>query len=183
MVMNRGTAFRSVVMTALWAMSPAYLPNSVALVVGGGPPIDGGRFWRGARLLGDGKTWRGAIGGFLAGVLLALGLNQVGTRSAGSLPVFPLRAALSLPAGAMLGDLAGSFLKRRIGRERGAPAPVLDQLGFVAGAFALTRLVAPGWFRSTFTAPVTVAALLLTPLLHVVTNALAYVVGLKEVPW
>lgn len=83
----------------------------------------------------------------------------------------------------MLGDLVGSFLKRRAGRERGAPAPVLDQLGFVGGAFALTRLVAPGWFRSTFTAPVTVAVLLVTPLLHVVTNALAYVVGLKDVPW
>lgn len=169
--------------TALWAISPAYLPNSVAVLVGGGRPIDGGRTWRGTRVFGDGKTWRGALGGIIAGALLAVGLNAIGPRLPLEVPSFPLRAALSLPVGAMLGDLTGSLVKRRLGRERGAPAPVLDQLGFVVGALALTFVLAPTWSRSTFTLPVVAALVVVTPVLHVGTNGAAYQLGLKDVPW
>lgn len=173
----------SVVVTAVWVMLPTYLPNSVAVLVGGGRPIDGGRTWHGTRLLGDGKTWRGAGGGFLAGALLALVLNRIGATRSAALPVFPRRAAVTLPAGAMLGDIGGSFLKRRLGRERGAPVPVLDQLGFAVGALVLTRALAPAWFRSTFTDSVLVATVVLTPVLHVLSNVAAYLVGVKGVPW
>lgn len=173
----------SVVVTAVWVLLPAYLPNSVAVLAGGGRPIDGGRTWHETRLLGDGKTWRGASGGFLARALLALVLNRIGPTRSGALPAFPRRAVVTLPAGAMLGDAGGSFLKRRLGRERGAPAPVLDQLGFVVGALVLTRALAPTWLRSTFTGSVLVAAIVLTPILHVLSNVGAYLVGVKDVPW
>ena len=173
--------------SALWAMLPAYLPNNAAVLFGGGPPIDGGRKWGGRRLLGDGKTWRGTAVGVLAGTLAALGLNRVASgieaRTPWSLPQFSLRAAVALAVGAMLGDVAASFLKRRSGHARGAMVPGLDQLDFVAGALALARLVAPAWFRRTFTRPAVVAVLLVTPLLHVGTNAVAYVLGLKDEPW
>ncbi|MFW6318076.1 MAG: CDP-archaeol synthase, partial [Halorubrum sp.] len=66
----------SLVATAFWAMVPAYVPNNAAVLAGGGRPIDGGREWRGARLLGDGKTWRGTAVGTLVGVVLALVLNR-----------------------------------------------------------------------------------------------------------
>jgi CDP-2,3-bis-(O-geranylgeranyl)-sn-glycerol synthase len=176
-----------VLATAIWAMLPAYLPNNVAVVVGGGPPIDGGRTWDGERLLGDGKTWRGTAGGWLAGLLLALGLNQVQPAAADllgvGLPTFPLAAALALPFGAMLGDVGASFLKRRTGRERGAPFPLVDQLDFVAGALLVALLAAPGWTLTVFTPVVILAVLVLTPLLHVLTNGIAYVLGLKDEPW
>ena len=171
------------VLTGIWAILPAYLPNSVAVLVGGGPPIDGGRSWRGSRLLGDGKTWRGFLGGTLAGALLALAMNALRPGLAPTLPAFPAPAVLTLPLGAMLGDVAGSFLKRRSGRERGAPAPVLDQLGFVVVALALTFAAAPGWTTRTFTLPVLVVVVLLTPVVHLVTNGGAYLVGLKDEPW
>jgi CDP-2,3-bis-(O-geranylgeranyl)-sn-glycerol synthase len=172
---------------AFWAMLPAYLPNNAAVLFGGGPPIDGGREWDGRRLLGDGKTWRGTAAGVLAGTLAALGLNRVAGAVEGrttlSLPRFPLRAGVALAAGAMLGDVVASFLKRRSGRDRGAMAPGLDQLDFVAGALACARLVAPDWFRRTFTRPAVAVVLVLTPLLHVGTNGLAYLLGLKDEPW
>lgn len=171
------------VATALWVMLPAYLPNSVAVVVGGGRPIDGGRTWRGRRILGDGKTWRGFAGGVLAGAGAGLVQNAVAPLLGADLPTFPTLAVVSLPLGAMVGDAAGSFLKRRLGRERGAPTPGLDQLGFVAGAVALTALVDPGWVRTTFTFPVAVVAVLGTPLVHVGANVVAYRLGLKDVPW
>jgi CDP-2,3-bis-(O-geranylgeranyl)-sn-glycerol synthase len=177
----------STLVAAFWAMLPAYLPNNAAVLFGGGPPIDGGREWHGKRLLGDGKTWRGTAGGVLVGTAAALGLNRVAARvetaTSWSLPRFPLRAGVALATGAMLGDIAGSFLKRRSGRDRGAMAPGLDQLDFVAGALALARLVAPNWFRRTFTRPTVAVVLLVTPLLHVGANVAAYLLGLKDEPW
>ncbi|WP_254542967.1 CDP-2,3-bis-(O-geranylgeranyl)-sn-glycerol synthase [Halomarina pelagica] len=172
---------------AVWAMLPAYVPNNAAVLFGGGRPIDGGRTWNGKRLLGDGKTWRGTAVGTLAGALLSLLLNRVAGRVEGrtgwSLPRFSLRTGLALAFGAMLGDIAGSFYKRRTGLARGQMALGLDQLDFVAGALGLARLLAPRWFDRTFTRPTVAVVLLLTPLLHVVANAVAYLWGLKDEPY
>jgi CDP-2,3-bis-(O-geranylgeranyl)-sn-glycerol synthase len=176
-----------VVVTAIWAMLPAYVPNNAAVVVGGGRPIDAGRTMGDRRILGDGKTWRGTLGGWAVGVLIALGLRRVRAPASDllgvALPEFPLAVALALPLGAMLGDVGASFLKRRTGRDRGAPFPGVDQLDFVAGALLLAALAAPGWVVETFTFPVVVAVVVLTPLLHVATNATAYWLGLKTEPW
>src|SRR3989475_5585609 len=58
---------------ALWFFLPAYVANPMAVVFGGGTPIDFGRTLRdGERLFGDGKTWRGLVGGTLAGGFLRL---------------------------------------------------------------------------------------------------------------
>ncbi|PSQ59526.1 MAG: hypothetical protein BRD23_04185 [Halobacteriales archaeon SW_9_67_25] len=176
-----------VVVTALWAMLPAYVPNNAAVLTGGGRPIDGGRTLSGRRLLGDGKTWRGTAVGWAAGVALALVLRQLHAPASNALgvalPDFPLAAALALPLGAMLGDIGASFLKRRTGRERGAPFPGVDQLDFVIGALAAATVAAPEWVLATFTVPVVVAVAVITPLLHVSTNASAYLLGLKEEPY
>src|SRR3972149_4153462 len=49
-----------------------------------------------------------------------------------------------LALGALLGDLAGAFVKRRMGKPRGAKAPGLDQYDFVAVGLLLSLLV-PAW--------------------------------------
>jgi len=172
---------------ALWAMLPAYVPNNAAVLAGGGRPIDGGRTWNGKRVLGDGKTWRGTAAGILAGATLALALNAVEPSAAAfvgvDLPTFPLAAALALPAGAMAGDIAASFLKRRTGRERGAAFPGLDQLDFVVFALLFAFVAAPSWVVEVFTLPVLAVVFVATPLLHLVTNGIAYQLGLKDEPW
>ncbi|MFB6074785.1 MAG: CDP-2,3-bis-(O-geranylgeranyl)-sn-glycerol synthase [Haloarculaceae archaeon] len=175
------------VLTALWAMLPAYVPNNAAVLAGGGRPIDGGRTWGGRRLLGDGKTWRGTVAGTLAGTALALVLDAVHEPVGGTLgvalPGFPLLAGLGLALGAMAGDVAASFLKRRTGRARGAAFPGVDQLDFVVGALALAALLAPSWVGATFTLPVLVVVVVATPVLHLTTNGIAYWLGLKDEPW
>ncbi|AOW79480.1 hypothetical protein HTSR_0279 [Halodesulfurarchaeum formicicum] len=177
----------AVVATAVWAMLPAYVPNNAAVLGGGGPPIDGGRLWRGDRLLGDGKTWRGTVVGIGAGVAVGLILGLLRAPASAllgiSLPAFSVGALFALPTGAMLGDIAASFLKRRTGRKRGRPFPGLDQLDFVLGALLLAGLADPAWFGAVFTLPVLVTVLVLTPALHVSTNAIAYWLGLKDEPW
>ena len=178
---------RSLVLQAFWTMLPAYVPNNVAVLAGGGKPIDGGLSWNGNRLLGDGKTWRGTLVGTVAGVALALLLDAIrGPVEAHldvSLPTFSVKSAFALAFGAMLGDIGASFLKRRSGRERGAAFPGLDQLDFVVGSLGLTAAVAPAWFRTVFRLPVLVVVVVMTPVLHVVTNGIAYVLGLKDEPW
>ncbi|QPV61807.1 CDP-2,3-bis-(O-geranylgeranyl)-sn-glycerol synthase [Halosimplex litoreum] len=175
------------VVTALWAMLPAYVPNNAAVLAGGGRPIDGGRTWGGRRVLGDGKTWRGTAAGTAAGVALAFGLNAASGPIADLLSVpaveFPLPAAVGLALGAMAGDIGASFVKRRSGRERGAPFPGLDQLDFVVGALGLAAVLDFEWVAATFTPPVLATVLIVTPLLHVVTNGIAYLVGAKDEPW
>ncbi|WP_096390574.1 CDP-2,3-bis-(O-geranylgeranyl)-sn-glycerol synthase [Halopenitus persicus] len=177
----------SLLASALWAMLPAYVPNNAAVLAGGGRPIDGGRTWNGARVLGDGKTWRGTAAGTMAGVLLALALNAVvdpaSTTLGVDLPTFPLRAAVGLAFGAMVGDVAASFLKRRSGRERGAAFPGLDQLDFVVGALAFAWLLAPSWFGAWFTLPAIAVVVVVTPVLHVVTNVIGFAIGVKNEPW
>lgn len=177
----------SLVVTAFWAMLPAYVPNNAAVLAGGGRPIDGGRTWGGSRVLGDGKTWRGTAAGTLAGTALALALNAAEPAVSGAvgtdLPTFPVVAGFGLALGAMLGDIGASFLKRRTGRERGAAFPGLDQLDFVVGALVLAYITAPGWFTATFTLPVLAVVFVMTPVLHVVTNVAAYLLGFKNEPW
>ena len=177
----------SLVATAFWAMLPAYVPNNAAVLAGGGRPIDGGRTWGGRRVLGDGKTWRGTAIGTLVGVLLAVGLNAVNDPASAAvgvdLPVFPLHAAVALAFGAMLGDILASFIKRRSGRERGASFPGLDQLDFVVVSLLLAFVVATDWFLATFTPAVLAVILVITPILHVGTNIIAYKIGAKNEPW
>ncbi|MFC6826799.1 CDP-2,3-bis-(O-geranylgeranyl)-sn-glycerol synthase [Halopelagius fulvigenes] len=175
------------VAVAFWTMLPAYVPNNAAVLAGGGAPIDGGRTWGDRRLLGDGKTWRGTAAGTLAGVALALVCNAVVDPVSAflgvSLPTFPLPAAVGLAFGAMVGDIAASFLKRRSGRQRGAAFPGLDQLDFVVGALLFAAAFDLPWFVETFSLPILSVVLVLTPVLHVTTNIAAYVLGVKNEPW
>jgi CDP-2,3-bis-(O-geranylgeranyl)-sn-glycerol synthase len=167
----------------VWALLPAFIPNNVAVVFGGGPPIDDGRTWRGRRLLGDGKTWRGLVVGTLWGAPLAIALNHFNVEFfQTSFPVFTIQTGLVLAFGAMLGDIGASFIKRRLDRERGSPVPGLDQLDFLVGAFVLVFLVDPAWV-TTLPLDALLAVVICTPLAHLGMNRLAFHLGLKDEPW
>ncbi|MDO9097260.1 MAG: CDP-2,3-bis-(O-geranylgeranyl)-sn-glycerol synthase [Candidatus Methanoperedens sp.] len=163
-------------------MLPAYIANPTAVVFGGGAPIDFGKNWKdGRRILGDGKTFRGLIGGTACGIIV--GLVQMNVPSQWSLGSFTLTTIITLSFGALLGDMVKSFFKRRSGFERGAQLPLIDQLDFVAGAWILTYIFDPVWFSDNFTFWIIITVLLLTPLLHRLTNIIGYYLKLKKVPW
>ncbi len=178
---------------AFWFLIPAYVANPSAVLFGGGKPMDSGlRLKDGRRLLGDGKTWRGFAGGTFSGMLIG-GIQHtsawaagIGQFSFGS----PLQAALLiflLSCGALLGDILGSFIKRRAGIERGAKTPGLDQYDFLIGATILLLILETGWFLRTYVLDGAIIGLifivLITPPMHRAVNVLGYRLGKKDVPW
>ena len=172
---------------AFWLMLPAYIPNNCAALFGGGTPLDRGRIFQdGRRTLGDGKTFRGTFAGTVCGVLMGLLQNQiapfVGLPSFGEgFMQLPILLALSL--GAMLGDIVAAFFKRRMGLSRGAPLFIIDQLDFVIGAWLMALLIAPDWFMQHFTSTIILIVLIITPILHRITNIIGYRWARREEPW
>jgi CDP-2,3-bis-(O-geranylgeranyl)-sn-glycerol synthase len=177
------------VVLAMWLMLPAYIANPMAVVFGGGTPIDMGMKWTdGQRILGDGKTIRGLIGGTACGIIAGILQIYIASyiASAFSIPIVPtITAVITLSFGALFGDLIKSFFKRRIGFVRGAELPLIDQLDFVAGAWLLTYIFAPEWFTENFISSpsMIVTVLVLTPILHRLTNIFGYNIKLKKEPW
>lgn len=159
---------------------PIYIANSSPVVLGGGAPLDFGMVLSdGRRLLGDGKTIRGFAGGVLAGTV-AGGLLAL----AYPLPFFPgaavqFIAGFALSLGTMVGDAAGSFIKRRAGVGSGKPF-VLDTVVFLFVSLAFVLPLADIGLYSPFNL---LFFTVLTVFLHPLTNMLANRAGLKNVPW
>jgi len=186
-----------VVGQALWFMFPAMTTGSIAVLLGGGAPIDGYRKDKnGVRLLGDGKSWAGLGWGILGGV--AVGTAMVIIRSFAPTeakdlltdftPEGPtllgfLGPIIALCFGAMMGDLLFSFGKRRKGLQRGARAPLVDQLDFVIGSWLFLLAFYPTWTLQTFRAWHAIVILILIPGIHLLTNVVAYKLGKKKEPW
>ncbi|MEM3556107.1 MAG: CDP-2,3-bis-(O-geranylgeranyl)-sn-glycerol synthase [Candidatus Micrarchaeia archaeon] len=162
---------------------PAYVANAAPVLFGGGLPVDfGKKFIDGERILGDGKTWRGLLAGLsfgsITGILEQLLCSHSVLSSNLCLNFLPLGFTLSL--GAMLGDIVGSFIKRRMRIRRGQPSLILDQLTFLLFALLLSLPILPDGF---ITVEAIVFLVILTYFLHVLTNIIANKLGLKKVPW
>ena len=108
-------------------------------------PLDGGRTFRGGRLLGENKTWRGAIVMFAGTFAMAIVL----TRFAWYRDALPDEVASVSPAvfgalvglGTVAGELPNSFLKRQLGiapggqrrSAAGLAISIFDQADIVIG--------------------------------------------------
>ncbi len=174
---------------------PAMTANTFAPFLGGGTPVDLGKARRdGRRYLGDGKTWRGFIGGSacaaLLGMLMLLTMHLTGFRDVdsslwGSYPLNMLLIA-SMATGSLVGDMIGSFIKRAIGRPRGARTFLLDQWDYVLGAVLFILPFYPWWFE-TFVKDhhwiSLVLFLIVAYFAHVVANRIGYWIGVKKEPW
>jgi CDP-2,3-bis-(O-geranylgeranyl)-sn-glycerol synthase len=166
-------------------MLPAYIPNPVAALFGGGTPVDFGKNYSdGRRVFGNGKTYRGFAAGVLAGI--GVGLLEIwlsGSYNLSYLPEHTLTTIIVLSAGALIGDLVKSFFKRRMGKDRGEKWPVADIYDLVAGALLMLLIFDPGWAFANITVPILLVIIILTPILHRSVNIIGYLFRIKEVPW
>jgi len=158
------------IVEALKFIFPAYCANAAPVLAGGGTRMDFGKnFYDGKRVLGDNKTFRGFFFGLAIGVMVGL-IDCL-------LFGFPILFSLLTPLGALFGDLAGAFIKRRLGIAPGSLLPIIDQVDFVVGAVVFSiPLAMISW-------ELAVAVLLITPPIHLFTNFLAYKLRLKSNPW
>ena len=111
-------------------------------------PIDGGRTFRGHRLFGDSKTWRGVLvavvgAGIAAALQARFSIEALAVVDYQAMSPLAFGAAMGL--GAMLGELPNSFTKRQLGiapgkttkGPRAALFYVWDQVDLLTGAWPL----------------------------------------------
>jgi len=158
---------------------PPFFANAVPVIFGGGLPIDlGKKFSDGKRIFGDGKTYKGFFSGVLVGIFIGvmqyLLLNDI----------FLLFIAIGSSMGTMFGDLFGSFIKRRIGLDRGKPSLILDQLTFIVFAILFSyNYIISSQYSVILSIPSILLILLITFFTHKFSNIMANKMGLKKVPW
>lgn len=177
------------VLSSLYLFLPAYAANMAPVVVNHLPwfprlarPLDGGRVLAGQPLLGPHKTVRGVVAGLAAGILTAYlqllfaDLHPFVQR----LTLFPFHEqsaflwGILLGGGALAGDIAKSFVKRRFGIPPGRRWFPWDQLDMAVGGLLFGALLFP------FSGPTVLTILLLTPLLGLVVNLGGYILRVKE---
>ena len=180
------------ILFALWFFTPAGLANAAPVFAQKIPhteflakPIDLGKHFRGKRLFGDHKTFRG----FLAGIIMAeivvtiqrlLYLNNSWFRDVsaqvnyGKINVWALGFLFAI--GALGFDAIKSFFKRQFGVQSGGTWFPFDQIDFIVGGLLLSSLavdlrhidyywIGIIWF-----------------LLHPIATFIGWMLGLKERP-
>ena len=213
--------FLSLCLMTLWLYLPGFLANTFAMMwgkwlpkTGYGPwPIDGGRNWKdGNRILGDGKTWNGLIGGSMTSGLLCMLIVSLmggapdGTSIEAGVFAHPLTRfedawfniggemfsafimGTFLGFACLLGDSTGSFVKRRRGLKRegevSSKAPLLDTLPFAIMVFLWGQLfLGESLLSSTDLILPMLVLVLITPILHRSFNLIGYSIGWKDVPY
>lgn len=170
---------------ALFILFPAYAANGFPPLARGHRPIDFGKKWFDKkRIFGDGKTIEGfgfgLFAGFVIGALesyLYPDLNSYAMQYGVKLPLINLPVAFLIALGALCGDLAGSFIKRRFGLKRGSDVPLLDQWNFIIGAVLFAYLF------TEITVWMFLIMLVITPVVHRIANIIAHKIKIKREPW
>lgn len=147
-------------------------------------PLDHKKKFRGERLFGNHKTYRGVLFAVAAAILMFWVQS--------SLYIFPFFRQLSLieyPAksfilwgglmglGVMAGDATESFFKRQEGIKPGKPWFPWDQIDSVLGGlvFIIPVFMAPLW--------VWISAVVLSLVLHILIRHTAYYLGITKSKW
>lgn len=170
--------FMDFFVTVFLFVVPLYIANSSAMLLGGKTPLDfGARLFDKKEIFGKGKTWKGSVFGCLAGTISAFAISLVFLEQTNALVKNYVLLGFLLSLGAIVGDLAGSFVKRRFGIERGKPVFLLDQLDFIVGGLLFGALI--------FLPRVEQIALIiiLTVIAHRLANYIAFKIKIKKVPW
>jgi len=159
------------ILQALEFIFPAYCANAIPVLTGGGTSMDFGRTLPdGKRVFGNNKTFRGFFAGLAVGTMAGLAESYYLN--------YNVLFGFAISLGALLGDLAGAFLKRRLGIPPGGLLPVVDQVDFILGSILFSFLLPMSRSWELF-----VTVLIMTPPIHLITNFSAYKLKLKKNPW
>ena len=180
------------VLFALWFFLPAGVANMVPIFAAHIPglkrfnqPIDFGAVYRGKRVFGSHKTWRGLVCGIVAAIL-TLWLQQILVANVdwvarlasevdyAALPTIVVGALFGF--GALAGDAVESFFKRQRGVAPGEGWFPFDQTDYIIGG----ALAVSPFMRLEFGQYAILILLWLA--VHVVASYIGYLLKLKERP-
>lgn len=179
-----------IVILALWFFAPAGIANATPVFAKRIPylrkwktPLDFGKSFKGKRILGDNKTWRG----FCFGVILAslvfwlqkylyIHNDLISSLIKLDYASLPIGLGILLGIGALLGDAIESFFKRQLRIPSGEAWFPFDQIDYIIGGILLSSLVI------TLTPLQNVTVLLVWFGLHLVSSYVGYLLGLKDKP-
>lgn len=138
----------------IWFYLPAQIANTAPVFASKwgimkflDKPLDGGRSYRGVRILGDHKTYRGFVSGITASIIVVyfqvslseyLNMNQIDYSSTSI-----IKLGFLMGFGALTGDAIKSFFKRCAGVKPGESWLPFDQIDFVIGASLFTYFYIP----------------------------------------
>lgn len=180
------------ILLAIWFLLPAALANATPIFAARIPflskwdtPMDGGRTFRGKRIFGDHKTWRGLVTGMIVATivlwvqqLIVMQTNWVDWFTASvpyeTLPVLLLGPVFAI--GALGGDAIESFFKRAIGIKSGKPWFPFDQLDYIIGAVLVSLffvILSPLQYVLIF---------VIWFVGHLLASFIGYLLGLKKEP-
>ncbi len=154
-------------------MSPIF-SSRLPLLKSWTAPLDFGRSYRGKRIFGANKTWRGLVTGVVMGTLTGMALYGPFLADDSKLDFLLVCAAMS--CGALVGDAVESFFKRQRGIPSGSSWFPFDQTDYIIGGlvftlpFGLLPLWLVAWVFGLYFG------------LHLLSSYVGYLVGLKDKP-
>ena len=175
---------------ALWFFLPAGIANATPVIANKIPllnrwktPLDFDKSYRGRRIFGANKSWRGLVFSSLVAGLVSLVtyllydqyFSQLGIDTEQpSLYAFVI--GVTLGAGALLGDAIESFFKRQLGKNPGQPWFPFDQLDYIIGGLLFIAPVVPlTWSQRAWITAVWFVS-------HLFWAYIGYVLKLKDKP-
>lgn len=192
------------ILSCVYFFIPAYFTNMTPpLIKKAGlfnflaKPVDFGKKMAGEPVLGSHKTWRGAIFGIIVGTLMSLLQAWLykfqffkGISFLDYSKIDVLLFGFLMSSGAVFGDLASAFAKRRLKKEPGQKFIPFDQTNYVVGAFIFFQAMkitfsSPPSLRSVFNLNLSVwfTVFILTFFLHILVNRIGYITGLHKAKW
>lgn len=166
---------------AFWFFLPAGIANmtpifakKLPLLKSWNSPLDFGRKFKGFRIFGANKTWRGLIlGGLLAGLLGWLIYPIVNPTIAKNTYVL---GTTIMGCGALLGDAIESFFKRQLDIAPGKSWFPFDQLDYILGGLTLS------YFVLKPTLKIMAIVTILYFCLHLLSSYIGFLLRLKDKP-
>jgi CDP-2,3-bis-(O-geranylgeranyl)-sn-glycerol synthase len=169
------------ILFSIWFFLPAGIANATPVAATKIPllkdwraPLDFGKSFRGKRVFGANKTWRGLATGTLIGALVGVTQSFFLNYNGSHWNAAWLGALMG--AGALMGDALESFIKRQRGVPAGHSWFPFDQLDYIIGAllfiYPFARL------------PLHIMAIILATYfgLHIVTVYVFYLLGIRDRP-
>ena len=184
MVLESLAKLAELIISATYLFLPALIANAMPVIVVGNimrrkTPINGGLvFVNGEPLLGGSKTWEGFTSGILGGMLVGVAIALLVSNP------YWILYSIVMSLGAMIGDLANSFIKRRLHIKAGNPFIPLDQLSFILSSYALVKILGMDVLLGKEITLVHLSIMTYVALvLHPLANLIAYILKLKDRPW